>query len=144
MALKGTYLLCIRVKETTEIKIGALGLTRFPHGRYVYVGSALNSLEPRINRHIKTSRGEHHVTHWHIDYLLREPATELEAAYFTEAPEKLECEYASAVADHGTAVKGFGCTDCRCVSHLYKVDGCGFIEKMGLRKWARGSPQLPG
>ena len=143
MVLRGTYLLCIRVKKTIEVKIGALGHIRFPRGRYIYVGSALNSLEPRINRHIKTSKGEHNITHWHIDYLLREPTAELEAAYFTKAPEKLECEYASAVADHGTAVKGFGCSDCKCESHLIKVDDYNFIEKMDLKKWVRDSPQLP-
>jgi len=144
MALKGTYLLSIRVNETIDVKVGALGLIRFSCGRYVYVGSALNSLEPRITRHLKTSRGEHHVTHWHIDYFLREPVVELETIYFTEAKERQECAYASAVADHGTAVKGFGCSDCKCESHLYKVDNCDFMEKMGLKKWAIGSSQLPG
>ena len=143
MAIKGTYLLCINIKETIDVKIGALGPTWFTCGRYIYVGSAMNSLEPRLNRHIKTSRGDHHVTHWHIDYLLREPAVELEAIYYKEASEKLECVYASEVAEHGAPVKGFGCSDCKCGSHLYKIDCYGFIEKMGFKKLATGSPQLP-
>jgi len=137
-------MLCIHIKEAIEVNVGVLGLKRFPRGRYVYVGSALNSLEPRINRHIKTSRGEHQVTHWHIDYLLREPAAVLETVYVTETHERLECGYASLLGDHGTSVKGFGCSDCRCSSHLYKVDDWEFIEEIGLKKWVRGSPQLPG
>jgi len=140
MTLKGTYVLCIRVKETIDVIVGALGLIQFQSGMYIYIGSALNSLKPRIIRHIETSRGTHNVTHWHIDYLLREPAVRLEAVYFTDATERLECVYASAVAEHGTAVKGFGCSDCRCVSHLYNVHDCGFIEKMGLKKWPTDIP----
>jgi Uri superfamily endonuclease len=143
MTMKGTYLLSIRVNETVDVKVGALGLIRFPRGRYIYIGSALNSLEPRITRHIRTSRGEHHVTHWHIDYLLIDPAVEIETIHFTEAEGRKECVFASVVADHGTTIKGFGCSDCKCKSHLYKVEDIGFIEKMGLKKWVKVSPQLP-
>lgn len=135
MVLRGTYCLCIYVTADIEVKVGALGLLPFHRGRYIYIGSALNSLAPRINRHKKISRGQHQVTHWHIDYLLREPVVEIESIHYTEAAERKECFLASEVAKHGTAVKGFGCSDCKCESHLYGVDDCGFVEKLGLKKW---------
>ena len=144
MILRGAYCLCISVSLDLEVGVGALGLLTFPRGRYVYVGSALNSLEPRITRHTRTSEGTHHVTHWHIDYLLREHAATLSHVFYAETDQKIECLLASSVAEHGEPVKSFGCSDCKCSSHLYKVDDWSFIEKMGLKKWVRGSPQLPG
>ncbi|HUV33458.1 MAG TPA: GIY-YIG nuclease family protein [Candidatus Desulfaltia sp.] len=143
MVLRGTYCLCIGVAADMEVRVGALGLLAFPRGRYVYVGSALNSLEPRIIRHLRTSESAHHVTHWHIDYLLREHVVTLSHVYYTETDQKVECLLASRVAEHGEPVKGFGCSDCKCSSHLYKVDHWGFLEKMDLKKWVKGSPQLP-
>jgi len=59
-----------------------------------------------------------------------------------ETEERLECSIAERVADHGQPVKGFGCSDCKCVSHLYRVEGFGFLEKTGMRR-LRGSPRLP-
>jgi Uri superfamily endonuclease len=142
MATKGAYCLCINVRDDITVEVGALGSITFPHGEYVYVGSALNSLEPRVERHLHTSTGDHDVTHWHIDYLLREPAASIQTVYFVETDEKLECSIAEKVSEHGQPVKGFGCSDCRCVSHLYRVEGFGFIGKMGMRR-LRGSPRLP-
>lgn len=143
MVLRGAYCLCISVSADIEVNVGALGLLAFPRGRYVYVGSALNSLEPRIARHIRTSEGAHRVAHWHIDYLLREPAAALDHVYYAESGERLECLLAARVAEHGEPVEGFGCSDCGCRSHLYRVDGFGFLEKIGLKKWATGSPLRP-
>jgi len=142
MVTKGAYCLCINVREDTVVEVGALGKITFPKGEYVYVGSALNSLEPRVERHMHTSTGDHDVTHWHIDYLLREPATSIQTVYVVETDERLECTIAGKVAEHGRPVKGFGCSDCRCVSHLYKVGGFGFLEKMGMRR-LRDSPRPP-
>lgn len=142
MVTKGAYCLCIHIQEDIFVVVGALGNIAFPKGEYVYVGSALNSLEPRIKRHLLTSTGDHAVTHWHIDYLLREPAASIQKIYVVETDRKLECSIAENVAEHGQPIKGFGCSDCRCVSHLYMVEGFGFLEKMGVRR-LRGSPRLP-
>ena len=136
MPAKGTYCLCIVVDIDRTIKIGALGELEFPKGKYIYVGSALNSLYPRLDRHLKHSRGEHEVTHWHIDYLLREPEVSIQFIYMNENGEKLECSIASKVADHGDPIPKFGCSDCKCVSHLYNVESFEFIEKMGMRIYA--------
>ncbi len=135
MPVKGTYCLCINVEEDIKIRVGALGEIIFPMGSYIYVGSALNSLLPRLDRHLKHSRGEHDVTHWHIDYLLREPLVSMDSIYMNDNGEKLECVMAAKVAEHGEPVPRFGCSDCRCVSHLYSVDSFGFLEKMGLKKY---------
>ncbi len=58
------------------------------------------------------------------------------AEYTTSKPEN--------VGDHGEPVPGFGCSDCRCASHLYKVNTFSFLEKKGLKKYFRGFPLLPG
>ena len=135
MPVKGTYCLCINVEDDIKIKVGALGEIIFTKGAYIYVGSALNSLLPRLDRHLKHSRGEHDVTHWHIDYLLREPLVSMESIYMNDNGEKLECIMATNVAEHGEPIPRFGCSDCKCVSHLYKVGSFGFLEKMGLKKY---------
>ena len=135
MPAKGTYCLCINVTKDRVIKIGALGELEFPPGNYIYVGSALNSLYPRLDRHLKHSRGEHDVTHWHIDYLLRDPNVSIESIYMNDNGEKLECAIADKIAEHGEPTPHFGCSDCRCVSHLYSVDSFSFLKKMGLEKY---------
>jgi Uri superfamily endonuclease len=142
MATKGAYCLCINIRDDIMVEVGAIGTITFPHGDYVYVGSALNSLEPRIMRHMLTSTGDHDVTHWHIDYLLREPAASIQMIYVLETDERLECSIAGKVSEHGHPVRGFGCSDCRCVSHLYRVEGFGFLDKNGMRR-VRDSPRLP-
>ncbi|MCW4049979.1 MAG: GIY-YIG nuclease family protein [Candidatus Bathyarchaeota archaeon] len=135
MVSKGTYCLCINVADEQIIKVGALRDIAFPEGRYIYVGSAPNSLIPRIERHMKTSKGEHDVTHWHVDYLLREPSVSIEAIYATSNGERMECTLADKVSMHGEPVPRFGCSDCKCNSHLFKVEEFRFLEKMGLRKY---------
>jgi Uri superfamily endonuclease len=130
----GTYCLCIQVKEDSEIVIGALGILFFKNGLYIYIGSALNGLETRINRHIKSNETKQPVTHWHIDYLLKTPQVELCSIFTKKSSEKLECYVSKKIAEFGDPVKGFGCSDCRCVSHLYKVNGCSFLNDLGFNR----------
>ena len=144
MVVRGTYCICICVEEDVDVIIGSLGLITFLRGMYIYVGSGLNSLIPRIVRHIKTSRGTHNVIRWHIDYLLRNPHVSISDVYVLEKTERLECVISEEVSHQGEAVKGFGCSDCRCTSHLYRVDGFEFLEKMGMRRFPIGSSLLPG
>jgi len=131
---RGSYCLCVRVKEEAEIRVGAIGTLSFLRGLYIYVGSAMNSLEPRLTRHLRTSRGEGRVIKWHIDYLLSHPAVKIENIYAVEGAAKKECEIAAKVAKMGEPVPRFGSSDCRCRSHLYRVEDCRFLEKMGLKK----------
>ncbi len=135
MPAKGTYCLCINVNKDKAIRIGALGEIEFALGRYIYIGSALNSLYPRLDRHLKHSRGEHEVTHWHIDYLLKDPVSSIESIYMYDDGKKRECTIAAKISEHGNPTQKFGCSDCNCKSHLYKVDCFEFVEKMGMKKY---------
>ena len=66
--MKECYCLIINLEKNRKIKIGKkLGKIDFEKGFYVYVGSALNSLESRLNRHLSDEKK----LHWHIDYLLK-------------------------------------------------------------------------
>jgi len=134
MVIRGSYCLCIRVKDDIKVNVGALGVITFPNGLYIYVGSALNSLMPRLSRHLKTNKGQGKAIHWHIDYILRRPEVEVEGIYITVRAIRMECELASKVAERGVSVPRFGCSDCSCPSHLYRVDDFGFLAKIGLEK----------
>lgn len=114
--------------------MGALGKLRFPIGTYIYVGSAMTGLQARVQRHTDTSRGVNRTVHWHIDYLLRETEVEIETIYIQETDRRTECDVATAILQVGKPVKGFGCSDCHCISHLFKVDECEFLNELGLRR----------
>lgn len=135
MVPKGAYCLCITVDEDIDVEVGALGVIHFPPGIYVYMGSALNGLEARILRHFNTSRGTHSVIRWHVDYLLREPEASLKSVYFRVTNERVECTLAREGSLRGKPVRGFGCSDCRCTSHLYRVEECDFLTELGFKKW---------
>jgi Uri superfamily endonuclease len=135
MPIKGNYCLCINNYKDQFIKIGALGKIEFKKGLYIYIGSAFNSLLPRLERHLKTSQGKHHVFHWHIDYFLREETVEISSIYIKEMATNIECKIAEEISNHGSPIVGFGSSDCNCKSHLYNVTGFKFLEKMGMKKW---------
>ena len=134
MVTRGSYCLFIRVDKDIEIRVGSLGVVSFSKGRYVYIGSALNSLLPRLSRHLRMSKGFGRVAQWHIDYLLREPGVEIDAIYATNWAVRIECEIAAIIAQKGKPIPQFGCSDCTCESHLYKVKSFGFIREIGLKK----------
>ena len=111
---KGTYCLSIQLKTDQIIQIGKKGKISFNKGYYVYVGSAMNSLDARINRHL----GNEKKLHWHVDYLLKNPESGVIKVYLSDDGIKHECELATRIAGKGTEMKGFGCSDCKCNSHL--------------------------
>ncbi len=127
--MKGTYCLLINLGRNSAIKIGALGKTFFPKGNYVYVGSAMNSLEKRIQRHFRKKKKKH----WHIDFLLSSKNAKLEKAFFKESNKKEECLTAKKIAEAGIPVKGFGCSDCKCKSHFFKVKN--FSKPKGFKEF---------
>lgn len=113
--MKGSYCLIINLKKDTKIKIGKkLGVINFKKGCYVYVGSAMNSLESRVKRHLSDNKKKH----WHIDYLLLNKNTEIEKVYTKESNEKLECKIANKIIENQDSIANFGCSDCKCQSHL--------------------------
>ena len=111
--MKGCYCLVINLDNTSEIKIGKLGKVNFKKGYYVYVGSAMNSLTARIRRHLS----EEKKLRWHIDYLLKE--SEITDVIYSVSDEKVECELSQCLSQKAASVKDFGCSDCKCESHLY-------------------------
>lgn len=113
--MKGSYCLIINVEKDTKIKIGKkLGIINFKKGCYVYVGSAMNSLESRVKRHLSDNKKKH----WHIDYLLLNKNSKIEKIYTKESGEKLECEIAKKIIENEESIADFGCSDCKCHSHL--------------------------
>ncbi|MFP3091262.1 DNA/RNA nuclease SfsA [Treponema sp. TIM-1] len=112
---RGNYLILLKIPKPTEIVAGSLGSRLYAPGWYVYAGSAQKNLSTRINRHLRKIRKQ---KHWHLDYLT--PHAETIKALPIFSYRNLECSLAKALADlGGGAVPGFGCSDCRCKSHLY-------------------------
>lgn len=113
---KGIYCLVVRLIRNCYIKIGCLGTFRFPAGFYVYVGSAQNNLERRIQRHLRRKKE----FHWHIDYLLHYGNIISVRKY--AGKKDAECVLSRKIRNIKNAVlliKGFGSSDCTCLSHLY-------------------------
>jgi len=124
--MKGSYVLLLRVKRNAELRVGKLGKVRFNKGFYAYVGSAMNSLEKRIARHMRKRKS----VFWHIDYLLGCGDVEIDSVFIKESNVKEECIVASKLAEKFRAIKNFGCSDCRCGSHLFIVSDKKMLERL--------------
>lgn len=112
----GTYTILIDVPSPIRVGVGALGSHDVSPGVYAYTGSALASGGfSRVDRHRRVARGDHDVRHWHIDYLLGHPETDIERVVRSVGVD-VEC----AVADRLSPgpISGFGSSDCGCRSHL--------------------------
>ena len=135
---KGIYCLTIKLSKKHKIKIGRLGTFCFQRGYYVYAGSAQNSLEARIERHLRQGKK----MHWHIDCLLHYGRV---ISVHTYAGEKeMECvlnQKIGQIKNASIPVNGFGSSDCTCVSHL-----CFFRDNPDFRisglKIAEALPQF--
>lgn len=114
--VKGVYAVYFKLEKQTEIKCGALGEISFEPGTYVYVGSAMNSLESRIHRHFQSQENKH----WHIDYFSEKAIPESVFFLFTEDSSK-ECMLSKFFAEIGEPVENFGSSDCQCESHLFRL-----------------------
>ena len=55
--------------------------------------------------------------HWHIDYLLKE--SEVTDVIYAETTKKIECNLSEYLSKQTNGIKDFGCSDCKCESHLY-------------------------
>ena len=118
MIRKGTYVLFLRFDRHVEAEVGSLGLVPLEAGTYCYVGSAMNGLDQRVSRHLSHKKKKR----WHIDSLTLICSDMI--AYEHEGDGLSECELSNNIRDAGgtPAVKGFGCSDCGCQTHLYRVD----------------------
>ncbi|HDZ35961.1 MAG TPA: DUF123 domain-containing protein [Thermococcus sp.] len=133
--MRGSYLLVVLLKEDKTIRTKGREF-RLRRGHYVYVGSAMNSLEKRVARHFSENKR----LHWHIDFLLRD--AELLRAYLIPSEERLEEKLSLEVAKYGEPVEGFGAGDVRVSTNLYRFDGepdgtlTAILSRLGL-EWKR-------
>ena len=117
----GVYILLLKLERDGCYAIGKLGNIDFPAGSYCYVGSALNGLEARIERHLRKEKK----LHWHIDYLLQHARitdivyAQINKSAHAKLTQRAECGIAKSLARSLSCIKGFGCSDCRCPSHLF-------------------------
>ena len=111
--MKGVYCLVIILDKGWKIKIGRKYL-QFKKGYYCYVGSALNSLEKRIERHKRKAKKKF----WHIDYFLK--YGKIIDAVIIKTHKKIECRLAEKVKRlSDQVIAGFGSSDCNCEGHLF-------------------------
>ena len=110
---KGVYCLVLNLEKSIKMRISRRVFS-LPEGFYCYVGSALNSLEKRLERHVSENKKKQ----WHIDHLT-DKASVVHIKKI-KTGKRLECHVSSKVmklADE--IVNGFGSSDCKCKSHLH-------------------------
>jgi sugar fermentation stimulation protein A len=111
---RGSYILVLSLAEDRFLDVGRLGRLFFRKGFYLYAGSAMANLTARMKRHLRRRKR----FHWHIDWL--RSIAEVRSVIPVRASARLECAIAQSLASRAAwSVPGFGCTDCRCDSHLF-------------------------
>lgn len=118
-AAPGTYAIVFECARDDTRAIGQLGRFKIPEGFYVYVGSALGpgGVDARVRRHCRASKR----LRWHVDYLSRSmPVPEV---WYTYDSERREHHWTETMIDLGYVpyIEGFGSSDCRCYSHLFRA-----------------------
>ena len=115
---RGTYVLLVSLDHDRLIIVGKLGLIPFPSGIYAYCGSAKAGYRGRVGRHFSQDKK----IRWHIDYLLQ--VAEPVGAYLVQGGEGVECSLSRLLYSlaGSESVPGFGCSDCSCPSHLYRIE----------------------
>lgn len=116
----GRYVLILDLVRDVKVRVRSGRGFELSVGAYTYVGSAKGpgGLAARVGRHLAGSQRRH----WHIDYLLEEAGVVGVLCFTSEID---ECRLASLMAavPGAEAVEGFGCSDCRCRSHLIRLPG---------------------
>jgi Uri superfamily endonuclease len=132
-SMKGIYVLIIAIDNDLSVNTGTLGNLSFEKGLYAYVGSAQNNLEKRVKRHLRTEKKKF----WHIDYLLDNPRARVMKVFYKKAGRSRECKIAKELTKTGFPVRGFGSSDCKCESHLIKIEDYEFLRE-NMRETAVG------
>ncbi|WP_297446165.1 DUF123 domain-containing protein [Desulfurobacterium sp.] len=123
---RGTYIIVFNLKKERKIQTKRR-VFLLPEATYGYIGSAFGSggLNSRLNRHLKKRKKKH----WHFDYVSTSRFFTPVAVYcFLE--KRIECEIAERFKGVFSAISGFGCSDCSCVSHLFIVNSLSEIDKI--------------
>lgn len=113
----GTYVYVFHLHRAAVLRIGRLETFWFPAGYFAYVGSAINGVKHRTDRH----RDPNAPKKWNIDHL-KDAATPVEL-WWSESMDKLECHWAMNLAmmsQFSCPALGFGSNDCKtCPAHLF-------------------------
>jgi len=115
---KGTYVFILRLTRGKTIRVGRPGMMLFAAGYYAYVGSALGpgGLQARLRHHMAVAERPL----WHLDYLRRETVPcEAWIVVQENGREHLWADALYRSGDMGDWVPGFGCSDCKCPTHLF-------------------------
>lgn len=107
----GAYLLALKLNR--PLSIVRPSSVVLPRGYYLYAGSAHGpgGLRARVARHMRRPK----LCHWHIDQI--SAVAGIVGAFVWPGGD--ECALAAWYARFGTAIAGFGSSDCRrCRSHL--------------------------
>ena len=103
------------MKGDLTVKVRSGRVFSLKKGVYCYCGSAMGSLEKRVLRHLKREKKRH----WHLDFITTDSRFEpVEVWVFRE--KEFECRLAKSL-EGNEPVAGFGATDCRCKSHLFRL-----------------------
>ena len=121
--MRGVYVLVVSVGGPACLKVGALGRVSFINGLYAYVGSGQVGLQKRVARHLRKDKKRF----WHIDYLLGSSVASIVGVFWKEGERSEECHMARVLGGRGAPVAGFGCSDCRCRSHLFWIRSYRFL-----------------
>jgi sugar fermentation stimulation protein A len=114
---RGSYMVVLYLRRSSNIVVGQLGIRHFRKGFYIYVGSARRNLQRRIARHRRVRKKPH----WHIDYLRGE--ADFVAALPVLTGAHLECEMAAALKSISDwTISRFGSSDCPCETHLFGMN----------------------
>lgn len=113
--MSNIYVLSMYCSNEFETEVGSIGVKNFDQGFYAYVGSASNLNFSRLSRHKEVSEGFNNTTHWHIDYLIKNPDVFITGAFITRSSK--ECKISNSI--NMDNIEHFGCSDCNCESHLY-------------------------
>jgi len=100
---------------------------RIVQGDCIYIGSAKGCLETRLKRDLRKEKR----IFWHIDYLLENQKAKILQIWIID--KKMECQTTEVFYQDPTTEiikKGFGSSECKCVTHLFYIKNKERIKKI--------------
>lgn len=122
----GAYMLVLENPVSFKTSVGKLGEVDFKKGFYVYAGSARKNLKARLDRHGRLRK----TIHWHIDHIVPARMKILKTFPIRRKDDMEENIAGDLLRICDGFVNGFGSTDSRQPSHLFR------FTHNPLRKWA--------